>query len=112
MEYLWKLIRSAGEVFLQKKFLEPGGRKVAINPELCGLDFAEGSVRRRSARSRWRRLAPAGRRSTHRRGKNRPYALVIAFFQEKIEMMTTFLERGVIKLSQEKSLFAVNFGDN
>ena len=38
-----------------------------------------------------------------------PYALVIAFFQEKIEMMTTFLERGVIKLSQEKITFRHQF---
>ena len=45
-------------------------------------------------------------------GARRPYALVIAFFQEKIEMMTTFLERGVIKLSQEKITFAINFGDD
>lgn len=32
------------ERVLGVKFLEPGGRKVAVSPELCGLDFAEGSV--------------------------------------------------------------------
>lgn len=32
------------ERVLGVKFLEPGGRKVAVCPELCGLDFAEGSV--------------------------------------------------------------------
>ena len=32
------------ERVLGVKFLEPGGRKIALAPELCGLEFAEGSV--------------------------------------------------------------------
>ena len=60
-------------------------------------------ITRRLCRRRHRH--PAGLGS----GGEAPYALVIAFFQEKIEMMTTFLERGVIKLSQEKIIFRHQF---